>query len=364
MSSREVIILTCESPYHLGGMERFVSTLVSLLQHHGYDARVLHRENSVPINWRDPRSKGQKILLEFLLSYFLGCAARKALHPGVRLVLSNGPVGWYPLNNRIRQAHFYHGTYRGQAEAIRPFISYRGYLKLKWWDAMVLERWSGKGKLCLCNSDQTRDEVQRFFGHNGVTVWCPLDTEHFRPLNQTNCKRVLGLDYERMVGLFVGSTHPMKGFPTVRRLIESFPQVQWVLALRGEFPKDIDQNKVKVFRNASYAELPLLYSAADFSICPSRYEPFGYVVAEALACGTPVIATPGGASRIFLGQTALKKLLIDAPDNLDGFVKAVHIILADPIEWRRIVLEEVRPQVVELIALENWWRRFLEVVGL
>lgn len=26
---------------------------------------------------------------------------------------------------------------------IRCFIRYRGYLKLKWWDAMVLEKWSG-----------------------------------------------------------------------------------------------------------------------------------------------------------------------------------------------------------------------------
>jgi D-inositol-3-phosphate glycosyltransferase len=60
-------------------------------------------------------------------------------------------------------------------------------------------------------------------------------------------------------------------------------------------------------------ELPYYYSAADVCIVPSHYESFGMVALEALACGTPVVASRvGGLTYIiedgvngFLVPTAL-----------------------------------------------------------
>jgi glycosyltransferase involved in cell wall biosynthesis len=138
------------------------------------------------------------------------------------------------------------------------------------------------------------------------------------------------------------------------------------LALRGATATDRDLNEkdVRLFQNASYEQLPLLYNAADFSLCPSRYEPFGYVVAEALACGISVIATPGGASRLFLGSPPLNQFLIKDPDDREAFVNAVSEILSDPEGYRQVVLKTVRPHLEELMAPENWWRRFCMAVGL
>jgi glycosyltransferase involved in cell wall biosynthesis len=42
-------------------------------------------------------------------------------------------------------------------------------------------------------------------------------------------------------------------------------------------------------------ELPALYAAARVLVCPSRYEGFGLPVVEAMAVGTPVIVSGGGA---------------------------------------------------------------------
>jgi glycosyltransferase involved in cell wall biosynthesis len=42
------------------------------------------------------------------------------------------------------------------------------------------------------------------------------------------------------------------------------------------------------------SQLRALYSMADISVVPSRREPFGLVAVEALACGSPVIATNQG----------------------------------------------------------------------
>ena len=40
--------------------------------------------------------------------------------------------------------------------------------------------------------------------------------------------------------------------------------------------------------------LPLYYTAADVCAIPSHYEPFGLVAIEAMACGTPVVASDVG----------------------------------------------------------------------
>ena len=87
---------------------------------------------------------------------FTSAGPQEALHSRVRLVLSNSTVGWYPLGKNVKRAQFFHGTYRGQAEAIRPFIKYRGYLKMKWWNAMLFERFSGRSKIALCCSEPIR----------------------------------------------------------------------------------------------------------------------------------------------------------------------------------------------------------------
>ena len=42
------------------------------------------------------------------------------------------------------------------------------------------------------------------------------------------------------------------------------------------------------------ADLPRYYNAADVCVVPSYYESFGLVAVEALACGTPVIASRVG----------------------------------------------------------------------
>jgi len=285
----------------------------------------------------------------------------------VAAVISNSDVGVYPVRHAtpFRSIHFYHGTYRGQAEGIRPFIKYGGYLYLKWWNSMVLERLSGRGKLVLCNSDQTREEVRRFFGHESVTMWLPLDTERFKPLDIDASRAALNLPKGKPIGVFVGSAHPMKGFPVVRSLIERMPEVHWVLALRGDSPEDMaGRPNVTILRDVPHDRIPSLYSTADFSVCPSLYEPFGYVVAESLACGTPVIASPGGASSTFLKHPPLDRLLISDPSSIDQFAAAAREILRAPEFYRQAVEEFVRPRLVELMSPESWWKRIAEVCGL
>lgn len=51
---------------------------------------------------------------------------------------------------------------------------------------------------------------------------------------------------------------------------------------------------VKVLGIIPRAHLAMLYQVADLAVVPSIYEPFGYVAAEAMAAGLPVVATDVG----------------------------------------------------------------------
>ena len=350
-----------------GGVERLLRNLIQGLQERGYGVRVFDPGNCGPQYWRHPdrNSKFAFALAGLLQGYFVGRAAEKALHSNVRLVLSTSTVGWYPLSGSARKAHFYHGTYWGVAEAIRPWIRRRGYLKLKWWDAMTLERLSGRAKILLCNSENTRDEIKTRFGYQCRTVWLPLDTKRFRPLDKTHCRALTDIAPSAKVGLFVGNLEPHKGFSVVRALVGSFPELQWVLVIRGSAPEsETLPERVRVVHGLSDERLVDFYNAADFLVCPSLYEPFGYVVAEALACGTPAISSPTGASRLLLKQPPLDSLVVRCPTDVGGFQAAVSRVLENTDFFREIVTQKVRPQIQEVIAPENWWPRFLEVTGL
>jgi glycogen(starch) synthase len=71
-----------------------------------------------------------------------------------------------------------------------------------------------------------------------------------------------------------------------------------------------------------------LMKGAEFFVCPSRFEPFGIVVLEALAAGAPVIASPvGGIVDIVEDQE--QGILADPSDG-DSLASAIIALHRDP----------------------------------
>ena len=142
-----------------------------------------------------------------------------------------------------------------------------------------------------------------------------VDTELFRPLDRSECRRELGLSENDKVVAFVGRIDPIKGIDTLlaatRHLQREIGDSLVVLIVGG----DLDANgepigalqavadeiqalgiaeSIRLIGAQPQNRLPLIYSAADVVCVPSRYESFGLVAVEAMACGVPVVASRAG----------------------------------------------------------------------
>ena len=96
--------------------------------------------------------------------------------------------------------------------------------------------------------------------------------------------------------------------------------------------------------------LPALYSAADVLAFPSLYEGFGLPILEAMACGTPVVASRASC----LPEVAEGAALLVDPDNVDGLAIALEQALCDT-DLRRGLIEQGSSR-----AAEYTWQRAAE----
>jgi glycosyltransferase involved in cell wall biosynthesis len=107
-------------------------------------------------------------------------------------------------------------------------------------------------------------------------------------------------------------------------------------------------------------DLPALYSGAKVFILPSLSEGFGLTALEAMACGTPVVASAAGALPETVGQAGS---LVD-PDDPDALADAILQLMSDKGCW-----QEYRRRGLEHVQHFSWQktadrvRRELEIVA-
>jgi glycosyltransferase involved in cell wall biosynthesis len=85
------------------------------------------------------------------------------------------------------------------------------------------------------------------------------------------------------------------------------------------------EGRVRLLGYVPDADLPALYTAADVFVFPSLYEGFGLPPLEAMACGTPVVASSRSAMPEVLGDAAV---LVD-PRDARALAGAVRRVLDD-----------------------------------
>jgi glycosyltransferase involved in cell wall biosynthesis len=133
-----------------------------------------------------------------------------------------------------------------------------------------------------------------------------VDTERFQPLDIKSARKQLGLPEEVPIAVSVGSLIESKGhqllIAAVAKLAARFPKLRLYVIGEGVYRAKLEelvrekqlQESVFLAGNRPNEELPFWFSAADVSCLMSSREGWPNVVSEALACGTPALATRVG----------------------------------------------------------------------
>jgi glycosyltransferase involved in cell wall biosynthesis len=270
-----------------------------------------------------------------------------------RCQVFHSPTGTLPVWAPCRQVVTVHDLFA----AIEP----RWFApRIGWQLRLTQRRAAHAADRVIAVSQRTRADLVERYGvpeRKISVVYNGVDHTRFQPaeVDAEAVARRFGVRYPFI--LCVGSLMPWRNAP---RLLRAASKLRFGLLFVG---RDIwgtdptqrlaEQNGWDWARFAGYvadADLPALYAAARVFAYPSLYEGFGIPPIEAMACGTPVVASTHGALPEVLGDAAL---LVDPYDE-NALAEALQAAAEDQGVLRRRGLVRAARYRWDVAAEQTW----------
>lgn len=169
-----------------------------------------------------------------------------------------------------------------------------------------------------------------------------VETNLFKPLSANENAAQAGAGRFRMVS--VGALIPRKAHEIAIRAMSLLPDCELAIAgvgpMQGELALLISKlglsERVTLLGEIAHRDLPIHYGKADLMVLVSSREGWANVILEALACGTPVVASNvGGASEIIRSEAAGRVLDTRTPEALAEAITALRASRPDRARTRK-----------------------------
>lgn len=223
-----------------------------------------------------------------------------------------------------------------------------------------------KADCIVATSPQEQEHMRTLVSQRGniKIIPCGTDIQHFGSISRLEARKRLGIAPDAKMVFYIGRFDPRKGIETLVRAIakSQFRNDESLRLIIGGGSRPghsdgIERDRIESIVSetgldaiASFPgrisdeDLPVYYAAADACVVPSHYEPFGLVAIEAMASGTPVIASDvGGLQYTVVSE---KTGLLAPPKDVNAFAQAIDRILKDS-PWRDQLGSNARQRVAQ-----------------
>jgi glycosyltransferase involved in cell wall biosynthesis len=192
------------------------------------------------------------------------------------------------------------------------------------------QRAAGRARLMLAASHAMADSYLRDHpGYRDRVVVVPLgiDTSRYQRRDCEGLRAKLGLQGKQVL-LYAGFSTPRKGLEYLGRALNELGSGcrllmvgKWETGYRDQFLRTLSARAREAVVEVGYVPdemMPTYYSLADVFVLPSLLEGFGLPLVEAMACGTPIVATRAGSIPEVVGDAGLLVPTMDAAALVDA----------------------------------------------
>lgn len=166
-----------------------------------------------------------------------------------------------------------------------------------------------------------------------------FEVGRFKYIPTSKARAKVGIDDTEIVLFSLGNLTERKGFQHTIEILNRLPDnCRYVIGGTGPMESNLQKRakdkgvaeSVNLLGYVANEDLKYWMSAADVVIHPSYSESFGLVPLEALACGTPVVATKNGGSEEIIVSDDYGQLF-DSPEHYNQFIESVRTVIRQ--EW-------------------------------
>ncbi len=212
-------------------------------------------------------------------------------------------------------------------------------------------------------TDRSRSDIATIYGvpEQEIDVLAPgFDPDLFDPdrreQRRAEARADFGYEDDDRVVLFVGNELERKGFDTLLEATALLDDPKVKLLGAGHVAPDAEHYRSLTERLGltdrvrwlgSSSDVALLHAAADVFVLPTRYEPWGLVIVEALGSGLPVVTSQLAGAALVVDDAETGRLLRDPEDPGE---------LADALRWALSGAPVQAPAIAASVREYTWAR--------